>query len=177
MEYRVKKLKQLLIVFSILVGGCNTAPSIKNISVTHDSLQSTSDTLNSVKDTLLNQKDNAGMKQGVWKEFYKNGQLKNQAAYVNDSIDGVYKSYFSDGTLESVISFSRGKYDGDYFLYYKTGKVKLYIKSKMDKRVYLKKCDPADETYFEEFYEVGKRYMSVGHNKNGNDTGRAVNWK
>ena len=50
----------------------------------------------------INRKDANGLKQGLWKDFYKNNKLKSEITYLNDMKNGYFKKYDSSGTLVSI---------------------------------------------------------------------------
>jgi antitoxin component YwqK of YwqJK toxin-antitoxin module len=57
----------------------------------------------------LNRKDESGKKQGVFKEFYEDGKLKEEKKYKDDVVDGYVKTYDKKGNLENTEKFSNGK--------------------------------------------------------------------
>jgi uncharacterized protein len=57
----------------------------------------------------LNRKDENGKKQGVWKEFYEDGRLKEEKKFKDGEIDGYVKSYDKKGNLSNTEKFSNGK--------------------------------------------------------------------
>jgi antitoxin component YwqK of YwqJK toxin-antitoxin module len=57
----------------------------------------------------LNRKDENGKKQGVWKEFYEDGRLKEEKKYKDDVVDGYVKTYDSKGNLTNTEKFNNGK--------------------------------------------------------------------
>jgi len=46
---------------------------------------------------------------GIRKDWYKNGQLKNERTYKNGELDGVWKVYLEDGQLKEEKTFKDGK--------------------------------------------------------------------
>ena len=51
-----------------------------------------------------------GKKDGSWKEYYgKNGQLKEKGTYNNGEWDGPFKSYYENGQLEKEETYKDGK--------------------------------------------------------------------
>lgn len=56
----------------------------------------------------INRTDNAGLKQGAWKYFWENGNLRLEGNYLNDKKHGFFKLYDIDGNFISV-----SKYDHD----------------------------------------------------------------
>lgn len=57
----------------------------------------------------INQKDQNEKKQGVWKEFYDNKQVKKEQRFNDDSLDGYVKEYDKKGNLISTKKYSFGK--------------------------------------------------------------------
>ena len=57
----------------------------------------------------LNRKDENGKKQGVWKEFYEDGKLKEEKKYKDDVVDGYVKTYDKKGNLNTTQKFNNGK--------------------------------------------------------------------
>ena len=56
----------------------------------------------------INRKDNAGMKQGTWKEFYPRGNIKSEATYKDDMLNGYYKEYDQYGKLTLTMLYDNG---------------------------------------------------------------------
>lgn len=48
-------------------------------------------------------------KEGIWREYYKNGNIKEEKSYVNDKLDGYYKTYGEDGNLIEAIKYKNGE--------------------------------------------------------------------
>ena len=57
----------------------------------------------------INRKDNQGKKQGVFKDFYEDGKLKEEKKYKDDLVDGYVKSYDKKGNLTNTEKFNNGK--------------------------------------------------------------------
>lgn len=57
----------------------------------------------------INRKDENGKKQGVFKEFYEDGKVKEEKKYKDDLIDGYVKSYDKKGNLINTEKFNNGK--------------------------------------------------------------------
>lgn len=57
----------------------------------------------------INRKDENGKKQGVWKEFFEDGKLKEEKKFKDDLIDGYVKTYDKKGNLENTQKFNNGK--------------------------------------------------------------------
>lgn len=50
----------------------------------------------------INRSDKNGLKQGVWKEFYSNGVVRQETMYLNGKRNGYVKKYDETGTLVSI---------------------------------------------------------------------------
>lgn len=57
----------------------------------------------------INRKDNEGKKQGVFKDFFDDGKLKEEKKYKDDVIDGYVKTYDAKGNLLNTEKFNNGK--------------------------------------------------------------------
>jgi antitoxin component YwqK of YwqJK toxin-antitoxin module len=57
----------------------------------------------------INQKDDQNRKQGIWKEFYKNMEVKKSMKYNDDSLDGYVKDFDAKGNLLTTKKFDNGK--------------------------------------------------------------------
>lgn len=57
----------------------------------------------------INQKDNQNRKQGIWKDFYENKEVKKIQQFNDDSLDGYVKEYDKTGNLLSTKKYNNGK--------------------------------------------------------------------
>jgi uncharacterized protein len=57
----------------------------------------------------INQKDKDNKKQGIWKEFYEDLQVKKEMKFNDDSLDGYVMEYDKKGSLTSTKKYSNGK--------------------------------------------------------------------
>ena len=64
---------------------------------------------------------NEGVVNGLKKEYYSGGQLKQSSNYLNGNLDGETKAYYTDGTLKYEGSFINGKPDGIHKEYNSAG--------------------------------------------------------
>lgn len=63
-----------------------------------------------------------GQRQGIWKEYYSNGQIKAQGAYRNDLRNGEWEFYHNNGTLEQKGTYNdNGKPEGKWMWYFSNG--------------------------------------------------------
>ena len=57
----------------------------------------------------INQRDFNNKKQGIWKEFYDNLEVKKEMKFNDDSLDGYVKQFDKKGNLLSTKKFNNGK--------------------------------------------------------------------
>lgn len=57
----------------------------------------------------INQRDEEQRKQGIWKEFYDNMEVKREQKFNDDSLDGYVKDYDPKGNLLATKKFNNGK--------------------------------------------------------------------
>lgn len=62
---------------------------------------------------VINRYDDNGEKNGVWKEFYDNLQVKWEGTYRHGQLDGVAKEYTQKGGLKKIEKFVKGTVDED----------------------------------------------------------------
>lgn len=60
------------------------------------------------KSEIINRRDKSGLKQGLWKEFYPSGVLKNEITYLNDKMSGYLKEYSPKGSLINTTKYIDG---------------------------------------------------------------------
>ena len=76
-----------------------------------------------------------GVKNGVWRIFYNNGQLSSEVFWVNGKKHGTWKEFFPDGTKRLETKYVNDRLDGDYKLYNLNGQVikqGKYVNGKRD---------------------------------------------
>ncbi|MCX6325580.1 MAG: hypothetical protein NT144_02850 [Bacteroidia bacterium] len=56
----------------------------------------------------INRLDNKGLKQGEWREFYPNGEIKSEKTFKDDLLHGYYKEYDSRGNLVLTMLYDNG---------------------------------------------------------------------
>jgi antitoxin component YwqK of YwqJK toxin-antitoxin module len=66
-------------------------------------------------------------KNGEWKEYYENGQLKIVGFYKDGKQEGEWKEYHENGQLKSVGSFKNGRQEGEWKAYDENGQLKVII--------------------------------------------------
>lgn len=67
--------------------------------------------------------DEAGLKQGAWKHFDENGNLRAEGSYSNDLRHGKWVFYYPDGTVEQSGKYSRGNVSGKWKWFYESGEL------------------------------------------------------
>lgn len=60
-------------------------------------------------------------KQGLWKNFFPNGKLKSEIAYVNSRPNGTYKTYFENGQVEEEGNWENTRNTGGFKRYHENG--------------------------------------------------------
>lgn len=97
-----------------------------------------------------------GVKDGVWKMYYRSGQYKGESTYVNG--EGEYKEYYENGKLKAIGKIVNDKNEGVWKYYYQTGELEgtcSYVNGK---------------GLYKGYYENGKLKME-GQLDNGNNVG------
>jgi antitoxin component YwqK of YwqJK toxin-antitoxin module len=57
----------------------------------------------------VNRTDNQGRKQGIFKEYYENGNLKMEASYLDNQLHGYVREFNGSGELVLAMRYERGK--------------------------------------------------------------------
>ncbi|MCX6226198.1 MAG: hypothetical protein NTV01_15855 [Bacteroidia bacterium] len=65
----------------------------------------------------------AGLKDGVWKEFYADGILKNEGSYVQGSPNGRHKLYYETGKIKEEQNYRMGQKDKTWWVFDPDGNV------------------------------------------------------
>jgi antitoxin component YwqK of YwqJK toxin-antitoxin module len=60
------------------------------------------------REERINRKDANGLKQGMWKEFYPSGIVKNEVNYSDDKMNGYLKEYAPNGSLSNTTKYING---------------------------------------------------------------------
>lgn len=66
-------------------------------------------------------KNAAGRAEGVQKNYYENGKIKNEVSYVDGRRDGPARQYYTNGQAESEITYKNNVKDGPSKWYYEDG--------------------------------------------------------
>lgn len=127
----------------------------------------------------------AGVKNGVYQQYFANGKLSVTMNYVNGKGDGEYISYFVDGTLEDKFSLKEGKINGKRTRYYVNGQLRseanyvndlyegemktYYINGKVEDLSTYKKGKMVGK--YETFYSNGQISSSTTLDESGKENG------
>ncbi|MCD6065636.1 MAG: hypothetical protein K0S33_462 [Bacteroidetes bacterium] len=65
------------------------------------------------------------IKNGIIKEFHKNGQLKHEAFYINDHIEGEAKWWFDNGRLKEIRLYKDKRPAGEWKSWFKSGQLEF----------------------------------------------------
>ncbi len=60
------------------------------------------------REEKMNRRDADSLKQGVWKQFYPSGIIKNEVTYSDDKMNGYLKEYSVSGSLVSTTKYVNG---------------------------------------------------------------------
>lgn len=69
---------------------------------------------------------------GLVREYYSNGNIKEEVEYKEGYKNGYSKEYSRDGYLKEESEYKKGKVDGVRKLYYDSGKLQIYQEWKND---------------------------------------------
>lgn len=65
--------------------------------------------------------DEAGQRNGKWKDFFENGKVKAEGQYTDNRRSGLWKFYNSNERIEQTGSYNNGRPDGIWKWYYENG--------------------------------------------------------
>ena len=74
-------------------------------------------------------------RQGTWKEFWRNGNLKEISNYENDEMHGKWKKFWPNGNLQRIGNYKNGKEYGEWRYFDENGDLKKtenYYKNEVD---------------------------------------------
>lgn len=111
--------------------------------------------------TLDSGRYSEGYKEGVWKHYYKSGQLKSVKNYSSDHFEGSVIEYSEFGRSTLISHYENGRLEGTYKEFYQYGSPKLtahYLKGELDGK-------------YKEYHENGKISTS-GQYLKGRENGR-----
>ncbi|NOZ47863.1 MAG: hypothetical protein GXO79_13955 [Chlorobi bacterium] len=79
------------------------------------------------KDTilLLEENYNHGVRQGLIRKYFENGNVFEETFIYNSIRDSTWKQYYSDGSLKMQCNHIKGVRTGDFVAYYPSGKLEV----------------------------------------------------
>ena len=114
-----------------------------------------------------NMKD--GKLDGLFEEFYPNGNLKWKTIYKNGKIHGELKQFFKDKSLMTQTNYKEQEIDGEYVTFFQDGKKRIegnYIMGKL--ACEYKEWHANGKLSLHSYYKVGKK---DGEHKSWNENG------
>lgn len=111
-------------------------------------------------------KNDNGQLDGIYREYYENGQLKLECTYKNGQLEGTAKEYYKNKQLSCEYNFKNGQLDGLCKEYYESGKIK---------EEYYCKNGKFEGTY-KKYYTNGKEKSEYNY-KNGRAEGTAKEYR
>lgn len=67
--------------------------------------------------------DKEGNKQGEWKDYFENNQVKAEGMYKSNLREGKWTFYFKDGRTQQIGNYKNGKMNGVWMRYYDAGNI------------------------------------------------------
>lgn len=74
---------------------------------------------------VRNERDHSGRRQGNWKYYYPNGDIRAEITYLNNLMEGPYKKYYYLEKIKLDCNYFAGKLDGEYKKYFESDQVQL----------------------------------------------------
>ncbi|MCQ2973660.1 MAG: hypothetical protein MJ211_02475 [Bacteroidales bacterium] len=105
-------------------------------------------------------------KQGVWTEYYRNGNMKSSITYKDNNQDGYVKLYYEDGTLSEEGIWKINKWVGEYKYFRPSGQIAYEWEFDEEGR------RTGEQKYY---YESGKLRIS-GYWENGKESGNQLEY-
>ncbi len=59
-----------------------------------------------------------GKKNGIYYLYWKNGNLKEEVNYIDETENGIYKLYYENGQLWKEVNYINGKINGIFYNYF-----------------------------------------------------------
>ncbi len=72
-------------------------------------------------DTLWVRSYKDGLKNGVWKKYFLNGEIKEKRKFRNGKKEGDYVGYYAGGNKNFIFKFQKGEYNGTNKVWTKEG--------------------------------------------------------
>ena len=94
-----------------------------------------------------------GLKNGPWVQYFKNGQPKLTATYINDQLEGAFSVLSPNGKKEIEGAYRQGVRDGEWKHYDENGKLMTIIRYAGGKITNLDEVDAAQQEFFKKLME------------------------
>lgn len=104
-------------------------------------------------------------KNGYYKSWYSNGQIKSNGNYKNNKKDGKWTNYYKSGQIRSVLEITNDTLNGKFIKYYENGQINLEGSFVMGK----------ENGESKEFYESGQLKSETNYT-NGLKDGMSTIW-
>ena len=75
------------------------------------------------KGDTINRKDAKGLKQGVWRKYYRTDTLCSETRFLNDKPVGISKTWYDSGKIKAVVQFGKNSLRGEGSSYFEGGKI------------------------------------------------------
>ena len=62
-----------------------------------------------INEEFVNRTNKRGLKDGIWKSFYKNGKVQLEGRYINNKRDGFFREYSESGKLLNTYKYKDGE--------------------------------------------------------------------
>jgi len=72
---------------------------------------------------LKGQRNSKGQREGIWEEFYPNGNIHWRTPYKGGKMDGIEEGFYENGNIKARIPYKGGKEDGIEELFYENGNI------------------------------------------------------
>ncbi|MCX7954451.1 MAG: toxin-antitoxin system YwqK family antitoxin [Bacteroidales bacterium] len=102
-----------------------------------------------------------GNKEGVWKGYYPNGNIKYEITYKNGKAKGYAKFYFENGNISEEGYWDENKWVGEYKLYHSNGNIAYEWNYNQEGK----------RTGIQKYYHENGKLMMVGEWKDGKESG------
>jgi len=103
--------------------------------------------------------DSANLRQGFWREYFKNGKIKAEGSVLDGKETGLWKFYYEDGRIEREVEISYGN-NGYVKRYFRNGNISFEGNMK----------DGVDDGFCKVYHENGQ-LKAAGNIKNGKAVG------
>jgi len=100
-----------------------------------------------------------GIKHGLYKEYYDNGNIRIECNYSDEQKHGLYKKYYDNGNIRIECNYIDDKKNSEYKEYYDNGQIKEICNYIDDKK----------NGEYKEYYDNGQLYIDCNYSDNKKD--------